>query len=111
MRDPGTTTYLARFDNAEDFGLQLRQEARIRGLGKAQRSVFIGDGAHWLWNLARINFPNTIIGKRAKQSGMFWKVPGAQHVLDIRCAVLGETYDAFWRHRRQSELKSLNLAA
>lgn len=210
-RDPGTTTYLARFDNAEDFGSQLRQEARLRGLGKAQRSVFIGDGAHWIWNLARINFPGaieildfyhacehlgvlaralwpepkallklkqwiedlrqnrlnkilaqassalphhgprketaqreieyfktnasrmtyanfrqqglfigsgvveagckTVIGKRTKQSGMFWRVPGAQHVLNIRCAVLGEIYDAFWDHRRKSEIQSLNLAA
>lgn len=211
VRDSGTTTYLARFDNAEDFGLQIRQEARLRGLGKAQRSVFIGDGAHWIWNLARINFPGaieildfyhacehlgalaralwpepkaqlkltpwiedlrqnrlkkilaqasgalphhgprketarreieyfktnasrmtyatfrqqglfigsgvveagckTVIGKRTKQSGMFWRVPGAQHVLNIRCAVLGETYDAFWAHRRTCEIQTLNIAA
>lgn len=213
LRDPGSTTYVASFDPAEDFGRMLRQEARLRGAGKALRIAFIGDGALWVWNLARTNFPNavqvldfyhacehlgvlaeafwpnqkekmsdkvkqwidllkadkvdkilaqarqtlphhgprkqtalreieyfktntsrmryatfkkqglfigsgvveagckTVIGKRTKQSGMFWNVPGAQHILNLRCAVMGETYDAYWTHRQQTQLESLKPAA
>ena len=41
----------------------------------------------------------TVIGKRAKQSGMFWHVDGAQNVLSTRCAVLGRLFDDYWEHR------------
>lgn len=51
----------------------------------------------------------TVVGKRTKQSGMFWKVDGAQNILDIRTAVIGDTYDGYWEHRH-SETK-LKLAA
>ncbi len=34
----------------------------------------------------------TVAGKRTKQSGMFWKVDGAQNILGIRCSVLSDTY-------------------
>jgi hypothetical protein len=57
IRDPGSTTYVASFEKAEAFGSMIRQEARLRGLGKAKRVAVLGDGAHWIWNLARINFP------------------------------------------------------
>lgn len=46
----------------------------------------------------------TVVGKRTKQSGMFWKVVGAQNILHIRCAVIGDTYDGYWEHRH-SETK------
>ena len=41
----------------------------------------------------------TVVGKRAKQSGMFWHVQGAQNVLSIRCAVLGNRFDDYWTRR------------
>lgn len=48
----------------------------------------------------------TVVGKRTKQSGMFWKVDGAQNILDIRTAVIGDTYDGYWEHRhREAKLK------
>lgn len=201
LRDPQSTTYLASFDPAEAFGLCMLKEARLRGLGKAGQAVVIGDGAHWIWNQAAINFPKatqildyyharehlgvlaeavypseeergrmvekwiklldeghigkiadqaerkkarsgkrrataqreieylrnnaqrmqyarfkqlglfigsgvveagckTVIGKRTKQSGMFWKIEGAQNILDIRCAVLSDTYDDYWAWRK-----------
>lgn len=37
-----------------------------------------------------------VVGKRLKQSGMFWSLPGAGFVLDYRCAVLSKRYDSFW---------------
>jgi hypothetical protein len=56
-RDPHSTTYVASFRPAADFGSELRQEALRRGLGKAGRVAFLGDGAAWVWELARVNFP------------------------------------------------------
>jgi hypothetical protein len=52
-----STTYIGTLEAAPAFGLQLRQEAIRRGLGYAQNIVFLGDGALWVWEQARINFP------------------------------------------------------
>jgi hypothetical protein len=60
MRDPDSTTYVSSFQGAESFGLELRREALGRGYADAQRCVFLGDGAAWVWELARVNFPQTI---------------------------------------------------
>ena len=53
----------------------------------------------------------TVVGKRTKQSGMFWRLPGAQHILTLRCAVLGDTEKVYWKYRRCRDLKALELAA
>lgn len=59
-RDYGSTTYVGSFEPADLFGLRIRDEARRRGLGRAHRVVFIGDGAPWIWELRRLNFPRAI---------------------------------------------------
>ncbi|MCP4373564.1 MAG: ISKra4 family transposase [Deltaproteobacteria bacterium] len=213
VRDPDSTTYVASFEKAERFGSLMRQEARLRGLGRSHRSVVVGDGAHWIWNLARINFPQavqildfyhacehlnnlteiifnndknqkdktykrwkkylkqdhvckviekardllphhgqrrkdtlkeigyfesnikrmqyktfrkkgffigsgvieagckTVVGKRTKQSGMFWRLNGAQNILNIRCSILSNSFDAYWRFRRNVQLDAMRTAA
>jgi hypothetical protein len=213
VRDPGSTTYVASFEKAETFGSMIRQEARLRGLGRAERVAVLGDGAHWIWNLARVNFPGAkqildfyhacehltelanalfpaspeaaansvdkwtkwlakdkvlqvvadvhnllphhgprrdtavcevgyfkrnahrmmyasfrregyfigsgvveagckaVVGKRAKQSGMFWRVQGAQNILSIRCSVKSQTYDLYWQARHHAQIKALKRAA
>ena len=199
-RDPESTTYVASFEKAVDFGGMIRQEAVLRGMAYANKVVVLGDGAAWIWELARVNFPEavwildlyhafehvnelaaiiypaqspergharkwrkwleadkvdqlikvvselaesegskkdeilkalgyfknnrermlyatfrkagyfvgsgvveagckTVVGKRAKQSGMFWHVTGAQSVLSTRCAVLGDLFDDYWAYR------------
>lgn len=60
VRDHASTTYVGSFETAADFGLRVRQEGRRRGLGRAAKVVFIGDGAAWIWELARVNFPTAI---------------------------------------------------
>jgi hypothetical protein len=57
VRDYQSTTYVGSFEPAQEFGGQLRREALRRGLGRALKVVFLGDGAAWIWELARINFP------------------------------------------------------
>jgi hypothetical protein len=60
QRDYDSTTYTGSFESAETFGLRLLKEARRRGLGRAGRAVFIGDGAAWLWELRRTHFPQAL---------------------------------------------------
>ena len=61
VRDHASTTYVGSFENAADFGSRIRAEGRRRGLGQAAKVVFIGDGAAWIWELARVNFPAAIL--------------------------------------------------
>jgi hypothetical protein len=59
-RDHGSTSYVAAIVKAADFGLSLRAEALRRGLAKAKEVVFLGDGAPWVWTVAKLNFPTAI---------------------------------------------------
>ena len=53
----------------------------------------------------------TVVGKRTKQSGMFWNIAGAQNILDIRCSVLSDTYDKYWMWRKAAQKQLIKLAA
>ncbi|GAB6187332.1 ISKra4 family transposase [Thermopirellula anaerolimosa] len=50
----------ARFLSLEEFGRQLFLEAYRTGYGQASQRVFLGDGAHWLWELAAFHFPEAV---------------------------------------------------
>lgn len=205
MRDPDSTTYVATMGDCRASGEQLRAEAFRRGLALAHILVFIGDGAAWIWENARIFFPTAIqildfyhavehlgalaraifsdgqfaaaqqrawaselkrtdvtgilaqasnlldnhpaldaqhredaqreigyftthlertrygffraqgffigsgvveagcksvIGRRLKQSGMFWSESGAENILQLRCLIKGPHFDAAWQARR-----------
>jgi hypothetical protein len=199
-RVEGSTRYVTSTGNAQEFGQQLRQLALRQGLSLASLVVFLGDGAAWVWELARVCFPmaklildfyhaaehigllteiifgkdtplakshrqawsqilkdtpegvdevigralvamprtrktrrlalkalayfennrdkmryweyqaqglfigsgvveagcKTVVGQRLKQSGMFWGLPGAHNILDIRCVLENGQFDAFW---------------
>jgi hypothetical protein len=60
LRDHNSTSYIAQILSAQDFGSRLRAEALRRGMAKARVVVFLGDGAVWIWKLARINFPGAV---------------------------------------------------
>ena len=45
----------------------------------------------------------TVVGRRLKQSGMFWSQSGAENILSLRCLVLGQNFDDAWK-----ELKTIN---
>ena len=205
VRDAASTTYLCGLETAGDFGTRLRREAFRRGLCQSRRVVLLGDGAPWVWELGRVNFPNaiaildyyharehltllvealagkgtpaaaqlikrweswlweghlprllkavqprvrrcpqpaseaaatqlgyfqknqlrmrygefrrqgffigsgvveagckTVVGQRAKQSGMCWTEAGLLAVLHTRCALLGGQFDAFWDNWNQT---------
>ena len=52
---------MGRFERAGDFGTTLRHEARRRGLNHAQKILYLGDGAAWIWELAQVNFPGAVL--------------------------------------------------
>jgi hypothetical protein len=56
----------------------------------------------------------SLIGKRCKQSGMFWGEPGVDKVLAFRCIHASRRMDSFWEYRlnaRSAENNTLPLAA
>jgi len=59
-RDDQSTTCIADIVPAKRFGALLRAEAIRRGMAKAKVIVFLGDGARWLWEVARVNFPTAV---------------------------------------------------
>ena len=60
IRDPDSTTYTGAIENAEQFGKRLYVEAWKRGWSRAEKKVVLGDGAEWIWNLAKEHFPGAI---------------------------------------------------
>ena len=214
LRDHQSTTYVGSFEPAEAFGLKIRKEAQRRRIGSALIVVFLGDGAAWVWELARLNFPGaiyildfyhalehlnelcknlyadrsnwitrmqehwfhqmendgiedvivsarrrlseldpalheaigkqiayfennqermlyktyrqkgyfygsgvveagckTVVGQRLKQSGMLWGCPGAESVLELRCALLGNRWDECWDRIHNSDYLQIKAVA
>lgn len=214
LRDHQSTTYVGSFESAQAFGVRIRDEARRRGIGRAQTVVFVGDGAAWVWELARLNFAGaicildfyhalehlndlctslyagqevwikrmrqqwrqqmeadgirkviasarkrlnqldperqkeiekqiaylennhhrmlyqtyrqkgcffgsgvveagckTVVGQRLKQSGMMWGHPGAQAVLNLRCALLGNRWEECWNRLHHTDSFQLKIVA
>jgi hypothetical protein len=60
-RIEGSTRFVTSTDNAQEFGQQLRQMALRQGMAMARQVVFLGDGAAWVWELARVCFPMALL--------------------------------------------------
>ena len=60
QRDPFSSTYLAAFCDRTDFASLLWSEALKRGYATARKTVFIGDGAEWIWNLVADRFQDAV---------------------------------------------------
>ena len=60
QRDPFSSTYLSAFCAVSDFGTMLRSEALKRGYAAAKKTVFIGDGAEWIWNMVNDCFKDAV---------------------------------------------------
>jgi hypothetical protein len=56
----GPTRYVAHLEEAEPFGQRLWQLAEALGVRRAKRVTVLGDGAPWIWNLARFYFPEAV---------------------------------------------------
>jgi len=60
IRDPQSTTYLGSFVSSDKFGSLVRQAALERGLAQAGQAIYLGDGAAWVWEIARTCFPQAV---------------------------------------------------
>ena len=60
IRDPQSTTYLTSFESSDIFGARVRQAALQRGMTEAGRVIYLGDGAAWVWEIARTCFPQAV---------------------------------------------------
>lgn len=56
VRDDESTSYTGAIETAELFGRRIYQEAMRRGMDWAKEVCVIGDGAHWIWNIADEQF-------------------------------------------------------
>jgi hypothetical protein len=52
-----SVSYVSALEEAREFGWRLWQEAVRRGVLEADEIVVLGDGAHWIWNIAETHFP------------------------------------------------------
>lgn len=57
VRDEGSTSYVGAIESAEAFGGRIYAEAVRRGMARAGRVIFLGDGARWIWGIAEEHFP------------------------------------------------------
>jgi Uncharacterised protein family (UPF0236) len=57
LRDDGSTSYVGAIETAEEFGRRIFTEAIRRGSRRAEQMIVLGDGAHWIWNIAEEHFP------------------------------------------------------
>jgi hypothetical protein len=216
IRDPASTSYVGTFQGCREAGILLRQKAVRRGLGRADQVVYLGDGAAWVWENCRLNFPGaveildfyhasehvgalakalhdtdpihaasqqsqwcqtmkeinpaaflpevhnlmesnphwpqekrdaiqaeldylqthasrtrygeflakgyfigsgvieagckTVVGRRFKQSGMFWSEHGAEDLLSLRCQIIGPHFNRIWNQRSNIRLRHQQLA-
>ena len=99
VRDYESTTYVSNMGPLEDFGPLLRQEAIRRGLGQAQKTVFLVDGAEGLENMGRLNF------KDALQIVDFYH--GADHAGAVVEALLGSKEHPEYKARRSRWVRRL----
>jgi hypothetical protein len=86
VRDLESTSYVATLEPAAEFGGLLRAEAFRRGLALARLVVFLGDGAAWVWELARVNFPMAVF--------ILDFFHAAEHLELLAEAIFGEKTDA-----------------
>ena len=105
VRDPHSSSYLATFAPAAGFGTLMAAEARRRGAGHVRQLTILGDGAHWIWNLAGQHFPE------ATQIVDLYHAREHLHDLARLLAfMLGDHHDG-WLARRRDELDDGNIPA
>jgi hypothetical protein len=91
-------SYVTALTEAEPFGWHLWQEAARRGVQDAGEVVVVGDGAHWIWNLADLHFPG------ATQIVDWYHA--SQYVWGAATAIWGETHPRreAWAHQQLDRL-------
>lgn len=99
-------SYVTDLGSRSCFSQQLWLEAQRRGLPQAQRTVFIGDGAQWLWEMAHDLFPEALqILDWYHASTYVWAVAHEVHPTDATAAKQwAETHLALLAHSQTDQL-------
>lgn len=105
IRDPRSSSYLATFAPASEFGVLMAAEARRRGAEHIRQLVILGDGAVWIWNLADQHFP------AATQIVDLYHAREHVHELATLAARLLRGHRDDWLAARLAELDAGNIDA
>jgi hypothetical protein len=105
VRDPGSSSYLATFAPAPDFGILMAAEARRRGAGQIRQLTILGDGAVWIWNLAAQHFPQA-----TQIVDLYHAREHVHHLANLAGRLLAGHRDQ-WLAERLDELDAGDIAA
>ncbi|HZM06221.1 MAG TPA: hypothetical protein VFC44_24735 [Candidatus Saccharimonadales bacterium] len=85
--------------DAMELGRRLNWEALRGGLGRARQSLFLGDGAPWIWNLKRDRWNHAL--------GLLDFYHGSQHLWNLGRSIQGEKQPALtqWMEPRLHQLR------
>ena len=105
QRDDHSTTYVGAIETAEQFGPRIYAEAVRRGLKRAGRTIVVGDGAAWIWNIADEHFHDA--------SQIVDLYHARQHLTELAKSVYGQgTPKATdWAAGRSQQLDEGNIEA
>ena len=105
IRDPDSSSYVATLEPVEHFGTLVDAEARRRGSAKAKEVVVLGDGASWIWNLAKAHFPEA--------THIVDLYHAREHLSDLAKLLAPELGDdrASWLAKRKDELDDGDIPA
>lgn len=107
VRDAGSVTYSAAIESAAtsdtdsrlaEFTQRVQREATRRRFEKAPRTVVLGDGAAWIWNIAQELAPQAI--------QIVDRFHVKEHLSGVAKAIYGTASEAGkrWAQRRHQEL-------
>ena len=98
VRDENSTSYIGAIETAEVFGTRIYQEAMRRGMNSAGKTVVIGDGAPWIWNIADEQFYGAV-----QIVDLFH---AREHYWNVAKACFGKNKDNLyqWAEERRKEL-------
>jgi hypothetical protein len=87
-----SASYVTGLEEAQTFGWRLWDEALRRGVLTCEEVVVLGDGAHWIWNIAATHFP------RATQIVDWYHA--SEYLWNAASAIWGESSPqrAAWAH-------------
>ena len=113
VRDKGSVSYTAAIESAATvdtdqapaaFTQRVLREASRRRFTKAERTVVLGDGAPWIWNIAQELFPSAL--------QIVDRFHVKQHLSEVSKAIYGHDSKLArqWARRRHEQLDSGRLS-
>jgi hypothetical protein len=105
-----SASYVTALEEAQTFGWRLWAEALRRGVLSSDEVVVLGDGAHWIWNIATTHFPRAtqiLDWYHASEyvwhaASAIWGEAGAQRAPWAACQL-----DALWDGKVDAVLEEL----